>query len=74
MFCDLAMMFDQLAHEFRRFENERDRAPVRNQTTNHRGRDAHSTWLARMASALKSNGSPARPAAAKDRGCNVVPR
>jgi hypothetical protein len=51
MFCDLAMMFDQLAHEFRRFENERQRASVRNETTNHRGPDARSTWLARLASA-----------------------
>ena len=43
MFCDMAMMFDQLAYQFRRFENTRHRAPARNQTTNHRGPDGCST-------------------------------
>ena len=36
MFRDLAMMFDRIAREFRRFEKDRDRASVRNEPTNHR--------------------------------------
>jgi len=51
MFCELAMMFDQLAHEFGRFENERHRASIRNQTTNDREPVGRPTWLARLASA-----------------------
>ena len=35
MFCDLAMMFDQLAYYFRRFEKEGFGAPVNNEPKNH---------------------------------------
>lgn len=48
MFCDLAMMFDQLAHEFRRFERQCLRA-FRNQATNHRGSESRSIWLEGLA-------------------------
>jgi hypothetical protein len=41
-FLDLAMMFDQLAYEFRRFENARHRAPAKNQGKNHGVADARS--------------------------------
>ena len=51
MFCDLAMMFDRIAHEFRRFENDRQRASARNEPTNHRASAAGSSWLARLTSA-----------------------
>jgi hypothetical protein len=50
MFCDLAMMFDQLAYEFRRFENGRRRASVRNEQTDSRTPSVRSSWLARLTS------------------------
>jgi len=51
MFCDLAMMFDQLAYEFRRFENDCRRASVRNEQTSSRTSTSRSSWLARLISA-----------------------
>jgi hypothetical protein len=35
MFCDLAMMFDQLAYEFRLCEQKRSRASAGNELENH---------------------------------------
>jgi len=51
MFCELAMMFDRIAYEFRRFENDRHPAPNRNGPIHRRASAAGSTWLARLTSA-----------------------
>jgi hypothetical protein len=51
MFSELAMMFDKLAHEFRRFENGPHRASAGSETTSHRLPGASSTWLKRLVSA-----------------------
>jgi hypothetical protein len=44
MFCDMAMMFDQLAYDFGRFENERRRAAARHELINHRTPDSRLNW------------------------------
>jgi len=36
MFCDLAMMFERLARDFRRFEQQTYRAAVHSELNNHR--------------------------------------
>ena len=50
-FCDLAMMFDQLAYDFKRFENEKRQASVSSEVA-HRGTfGASSSWLSVLTSA-----------------------
>ena len=51
IFCDLAMMFDQLAYDFKRFENEKRQASVSSEVA-HRGTfGASSSWLSVLTSA-----------------------
>ena len=53
VFCDLAMMFDQLAYDFKRFEKEKRQASVSNEVA-HRGTfGASSSWLTMLTSALR---------------------
>jgi hypothetical protein len=50
-FCDLAMMFDQLAYDFRRFENERRRVSISTSGSIIACRTAARTGLTRPTSA-----------------------
>lgn len=65
MYCDLALMFDQLAHDFRRFENQRRRMAVRRERIDHRAPDSRLNWAEKANIGLTWIRSLARPAAAK---------
>jgi hypothetical protein len=45
VFCDLAMMFDQLAYDFKRFEKERRQTSVSSEVTRLGRFGASSSWL-----------------------------
>jgi hypothetical protein len=73
-FCDLAMMFDQLAYDFGRFENERRRMATRHERINDRAPDSRLNWAEKADIGLTWIRSLARPVAGNDGGCNVVSR
>ena len=53
IFCDLAMMFDQLAYDFRRFEKEEPQTSVSREVARRGTFGASSSWLTMLSSALR---------------------
>jgi hypothetical protein len=74
MFCDLAMMFDKLAYDFGRFENERRRTAASHERINQHVPDRRLSWAEKADLGLTWIRSLAGPAGVNDGGQNVVSR